>query len=543
MTELYRIDNKIASLNKIFNNKKSFLLMSGIVCFLLYALRTPEDLFKPYLWAEDGSLFISDTLFSPLSSFLDTCNGSFSVLQRLLTLICYIPCYIANDITYLPIIMGVLFKLFAVIGILYFTSDRFAWLIESRIWRLAVCIFVILTIPPTAYDLVTCDASLPHVLLFTVYLIGLRLVCVKDSILEWDESIIVFFVAFSSAAAPFMGLIGMCHIAKTLMQAKNGDSNSCTSLNVLKGVIVLIPVILQCRNILNSSRVSTELQLFDRLLLNTKNFVFFPFWQYYHRWIFFIVGLGLWFIIMKSASVNPKFLIYSCACSFFYMLYCSMTVSELERIYGGNMVGRFIYLNVALAALMLGVAAYCFWEKGSRSLWTMGIAGIVLLLAIPGYRYIIDVKGTEYSDLYAMSSVAFTRYGDEVAFIPVGPGGSWEMKIPVSLKIESAYQDLIVEIRSDETGVTDIRGIPRKLASGGTLVVDAHLNGSKLRNLFFQQEDGVYQSTWTAVDEGKYSFLTPKSSLSEGYDIGTMKTLIFYGQSEDGAIHRCVIDL
>lgn len=530
-------------LNKVFNNKKLFIIVSIFLCFWLYALRTPEDLFKPYLWAEDGTELIQDTLFSPFSSIFDKCNASFSILQRVLTIICYIPCYIANDITFLPIIMGVLFKLVAVIGILYFISDRFEWLIESKAWRLAICLFVILTIPNTAYELVPCDASLPNILIFTIYLIGVRLVCVKESILEWDECIIIFFVAFSSLAAPYIGILVLWHLVKTLMQAKKVGNYCYVVQNVIKGVFVLVPVVLQCWNILNSNRVSTELQLIDRLLLNTKNYVFFPFWQYYHRWILFFVGLILWFIIMVSASVNHKFLIYSCACSFTYMLYCSMTVSELERFYGGNMVGRFVYVNVAIATLMLGVAAYRFWEKSNKSIWTLGIVGIILVLALPGYKYRINAYKPEFSDLYSASSIAFSRDGDEIAYIPVVPGGAWEMKIPVSFKSGSVKDDLVVEIQNEESKVIDAQGILRNLASGGTLEVKAYLDDGTLKNLFFELEEGVYQSTWTITKEGVYSFYTHKSLLPKGFDYTTMKLLVFYGQSDDGIIHRCVMEL
>lgn len=531
-------------IKRFLSGRVGFWIISITICFLIYAFRAPGDILKPYLWAEDGTQLIQDSIFMGAGALFKRYCGSMAFIQRLLALVLYRISLLRGGITYLPILMSVVFKLVTVCGILYFLSDRFSWLIESRWWRLAICIGIILTIPYTANDLVTSDGSLFHALAIVIYYVGIRILCDKRAYLKWDEVVALSIICLSSPAVPFIGAIAVWHIIKALIVYKRRESDKkFLAENILKGLIVLIMVAQGVVTILMSGRSSVELHLLSRMKWNIKSFVFFPFWENYHLWKFFFVGAVVWIVMMWLSRPPKWFIVVSVLASFGYMLYCSMCVSEPEKFYLGTMVGRYFYVNVTIATVMLGVAANRFWHKSGKSPAVLEIAAIVAVISFPGYQYFIPILGEARADVWKVSASAFDRGGDEIAWIPVGPGSIWEMKLPVSFKDSEAKKDMRVEIVLDDG--QPLSDIPNELKNGEIIKVNAVLqSGERLKNLFMMQEEGIYQSTWPPTeDTADFYFSTPADNITEGYDICGLTKFVFYGQSWDGAYHKCTVEM
>ena len=142
-----------------------------VALFLLLAFRSPMDLITPYLWAEDGTVLIRESVYEGLSIIAKQGNGAYWVIQRIFGLVCYWLVKPFESIEALPYIMQVLSKSLNVLSVMYFMSDRFSWLVSEKKYRFGICAGIILLMSQYANDTLTCDTSLPFGLFFGVFLI------------------------------------------------------------------------------------------------------------------------------------------------------------------------------------------------------------------------------------------------------------------------------------------------------------------------------------------------------------------------------------
>lgn len=425
-----------------------------LVLFVLLALRAPKDLFTPYLWAEDGAVIIQGAIYDGVKAIFTPGNGAYWVIQKALGVLCYWAVLPTNSIAALPYLLQIVSKMLTVFSIMYFMSDRFQWLVPKKIYRFAICIGIVLLIPQHASDLVTCDTSLPFALFFTAFLISLDLLCSgKYEMLSRWQTVFFVLLSLSIASAPCIAAIAITVFAQWLfMQIKSKTVDRKQIFwAVLKLLAVLLAVLIQTQQVLSSGRVNADLDMLNRILLNTKSFIFFPYWNQLHSWTAFFIGLACWLNLCYFAKLPWKVPVYCGAFSFLYMLYCSM-VGSPEEFYSGLMTGRFVVTSFEISALMIGLAITRLWDsrrKINRNIGYVLLAGI-MVLSLKTYN--IEVIGSASAESYKMHNGVFAVNGSDHAFISIGPWHPWIMRIPADISTKPMEDDL-------EIGIEVIDGI------------------------------------------------------------------------------------
>jgi len=530
-------------------------LLFFLILFGLLVYRTPDDFFQPYLWAEDGSVLIQGSIYNGISGLFVPVNGTYWVIQKLVALLCYWLVLPTNSIAALPYLMQIFSKILGTLSVMYFISDRFQWLVPKKIYRFGICAAIILLMPQHSYDVLTCETSLPFELFFAAFLIGLDLLCSgKYEMPNWGQAFFLTILSLSTASALCIAAIVVAAFfqwifvqiqTKILVKSRLG-------IELVKLGIILAAVAVQLRLVFFSGRVNDQLDIANRLILNTKSFTFFPYWNEFHSWTAFVIGLGLWAIICYMTKLPWKVVSYCGGFSYLFMLYCSM-VSTAEMFYQGKMTGRFIFTCFEISALLIGVAAVKLIDNTRRSNKYTGcvILGMIAIVSIRTYD--VSVIGNEVSEIYKRNCGVYTKNGGDMVRIPIGPFNWWYMTIPASISAERPIHDL-------EFGVEYLDGILTGSENFGQLRKDCVGNEHELigwartsvENQTFERLFIKNGSTYTAAHE-----ITERAMFYE--DAWTHNGFIFFiledyfnegattielvGETADGTWHYGAIDI
>lgn len=541
-----------------------FKIVSFLLLFLLYVLRSPDDFFQPYLWAEDGGLILQNAVYIHEGNILDSFNGTLWVLQRGIG---YFSCWVVvllQCFPAAPYVMGTISKLIAVSGIYYFTDKGFEWLVKMRLWRWLIGILVVLTIPVNAYDLVTCDTSLPFVLIFPMFLIGMRLLCQEKVVmLDWRETIFLCVFALSSAAAPFVAAFLLpAFLRWTIVTFKKGGVfRSRIFVEAIKVLLVMAAVLLQIYTILTSERTSNvELAIAERIGSTLKAFVFYPYWQVFQEWSYFAIGLISFMLILYWAGIPRRVVGYSMVFSFLFMLYCSMSYDKPEYFFDGPevfMMGRFVYVNTAIATLLLGLVIHSFFKKDGIMRIGSIMMGVSILL-LSAYTYHIPVYGAERIVAFETNSVFFDGKSENHINIPVGPTGFWFMYMPVSFPPEEKMStDLVVHLAYVNRQNNKDMDIWAYIIQTADCSFVAETKGdAKVDDLILIERDGSYRSfKSTSISEQDAIDLTVKRKNMEDKPLhftfemdqddfpGGETAVAFIARTTDGKFHKGYFDL
>jgi hypothetical protein len=414
-----------------------------VALFLLLAFRSPMDLITPYLWAEDGTVLIRESVYEGLSIIAKQGNGAYWVIQRIFGLVCYWLLKPFGSIEALPYIMQVLSKSLNVLSVMYFMSDRFSWLVSEKKYRFGICAGIILLMSQYANDTLTCDTSLPFGLFFGVFLIGLDLLCEhKYEFISTMQTVFLTLMALSIASAPCIGvLVGVIAIQWIFYHRKDRLKKKTWFSFGIKICFVWSAVAIQTYCVLMSERSGSEWDLFHRLLLNTKSFMFFPYWNQFHSWTAFFCGLSIWAVILYMGRISWKVVMYSGGFSYLYMLYCSMA-DQAENAFAGTMVARYVFTCFQIAAFMLGIAIIYLLSQKSKLKKYMAYS-IGMSLAILALRtYDIPVLDAQIADSYKIYSGLFDEKGKDRVWIPIGPYRPWKFDIPAEISMQPMKSDL-----------------------------------------------------------------------------------------------------
>lgn len=435
-----------ALLIRFAGNKKIPFILCVAILFFIYGLRAPDDLFTSYLWAEDGADLIQGSVFDGIKTIWNSYTGFYWVLPRTVGLLCYYICLYTNTMANLPMIQGLVTKLIAVLGISYFLNDRFEWLIKERAYRLLVCILVILAMPCFASDVITCDLSMPFVLNFTVFLIGLDTLCgPKARCITVPEALFLCVLAMSNAAAPFAAAVAAGALVRYL--AVNIKSKSVARKELATGItgtcLVIICSVVQILRIMHGSRAGNELALWDRLITCLRNFIFFPYCSGASRpAVWTVLCLGC-IALAYLSGIPKKTAAFTVAYNYAFIFFCSM-VTSMDRInevvFGENdSCGRYIFVMYMLSAFLLGVEAY-FLIRKKLILKMIGFVLCALLAVMSVATYSIDVIGYEYTYAYEENIGLFTPDGTDRLMIQIGPWLPQRLMLPAELSDHPAAQ-------------------------------------------------------------------------------------------------------
>ncbi len=524
-----------------------------LVLFFLLAMHAPDDFFEPYLWAEDGTVLIQGAVFDGLKCVLVPGNGCLWTGQKLMAFLCYMLVRPFNSIAALPYIQQTLSKILATFSIFYFVSDRFSWLVEKRLDRFLVCVALTVIFPPNAVDVVTCETSLPVYFIFTVFLIGVDLlVAPKRHEISWGQTAFLVIFALSWPAAPFAIIVaGLSFLRYLACSLRNRTlTTGGLLLELAKTAIVASAVLVQLIVIMGGGRCSSDLDLWHRFVLNTKNFFFLPYVQPRASWAVFALGLACWILFWAVGRTPPLLLAYSGLFSWGLLLLSSM-VSSADGFYQHGLTVRYYFTSFEIALFILMVSAIKLVAHGNE---TVRKISFFLLLALPvadvSSNYKLNVVGAEFAKSFKDNCFVFDRKGKDIVRIAIGPWNYWTLTVPANIGGKDVPEDMVLSISAINGNIIDGENYVKlnfNLNPWGTtnLVGQAQIgrDGPSLTGLFMKNPaDGSYNAAYAVAATGgtAFSFSTnlPPPYFSNG---GT--ELVMYGRAADGSWHMGKVTL
>ena len=475
------------------------LIPMFMVLFLVYSLRAPDDLLGTYLWAEDGCVLLQNAINDGVKVLITPTSGTYWTIQKFIGLICYWICYCFKNLMFFPALESIFTKIVASLGVSYFLSNRFNWLIESRTLRFIVCIVVILAIPFYATDVITCDTSLPFVLNFTVFLIGLDTLCRPESrVVSYKETIFLCLQALSTAAAPFVALVtGLSFVRWMYMKIRTKDIRAkLVLIELLKTGIICICVLIQVMCALGSSRVNGDLGLFQRLVTCIKDFVLFPYAYTFENMKLFLIAVLAFACLALLTKMPWKVLSYSIIFSYCFLIYCSMIVDPDSITYQifreANGGARYIMILYMIAAFVLCIEICRLWMDQSIK----KVAGIVLFVTamiVSVLTYSLPIMGYEYIEAYHDSIGTYNPDGKEVLIINVAPWYSYGVSVPCSISDVSLGQSGSVQYSLES--INNQSAMCFSIQEGDYIPVEGWAispEGDCFEYLFIERDDGSF---------------------------------------------------
>ena len=422
------------------SNKKGFETPYAVyfaLLFLIYILRAPEDAISGYLWAEDGMDLLQGAMYEGPSSLFKVVSGTHWFVPRLVGLISYWICLFFNNLTIFPPLLGLTCKAIAVGSISYFMSNRFGWLVKENAVRFLVCAVVIFTIPYYDSDTTTCDTSVPFVMLFAAFLIGLDTLCNKKvrnaSVLE---TAVLSLTAISNAAAPLCAGVSVLSFIRWIMAEKKDNKLTKKSviLESIKPIIVCILTIIQFVGILTSNRSGVKIDLGNRLLVCLRSFIFTPYFDTYKSWSLFFIALAAFIALAYLAKISWKVILYSSCFSYLFIAYSSLTGETKDITHNlfpePYVGGRYILVSFLIAGFILAIEVYYLWKHKFTLIRFVGLALFIVMISIATLTYTQITYGMEYADTYTDNVDVFDRNGSQYLLIHIGPWDPYMVKIP-----------------------------------------------------------------------------------------------------------------
>lgn len=529
-------------------------LLCFVILFALLAFRTPEDLFTPYLYSEDGGVLIQGSIYNGIRGIVKPGNGTYWVIQKALALLCYWVILPTRSIAALPYIMQVLTKILGTLSVMYFISDRFQWLVSKRTYRFWICVGIILLMPQHADDVLVCDTSLPFQLFFVAFLIGLDLLCSgKYDTPNWGQTVFFMLLAVSTASALCLAaIVAASFLQWIVVQVEHGTlKKRAVGIEIFKLCMICGAVWIQVRLVLSSDRVSGSLDLTNRMILSLKSFVFFSYWNKFQTWRAFFVGLIIWAFIGCIIKLPWKTVLYCGGFSYLFMLYCSM-VTSAEEFYQ-TMYGRYVFTCYEIAALMIGLAVVKFLGSGQPSKKNIGYVVLCATAIISLRTYNVPVTASECGEIYTTYCGLYEANGQDQMRLPIAPFKPLAFVVPVEISSKQMIDDL-------EFGVEYLDGIWVFNEAFGqlkpnTIWNEHELSGyirSSTKNQTFRRLFIKSGASYTAAREiteraffheepwmhNGYSFCAPLFHFSEG-----TTRLEIVGEADDGTWHCGTLDI
>lgn len=409
------------------------------VLYIIYLLRAPGDVFSGYLWAEDGRVLLMGAIKDGPASLMIVQAGTHWFIQRLIALISYYISVLFNDLTLYPPILGLTSKAIAVGSIAYFMSRRFEWLVKERAIRFLICAIVIFSIPFYDSDVTTCDTSVPFVMLFAVFLIGLDILCNKDARnISIKETVFLSLTAISNAAAPLCAVVALLALTRWILNENKEDRLNKKPLikEAIKPAVVTIFTVIQMFGILGSDRAVIDIDPFNRLIVCLKHFIFTPYFTSYKEWSLFLIALAGFIALAYTSRIPWKVIVYSSVFSYAYISYASFA-AETSKISDilftePNVGGRYILASFLISGFILAIEIYYLWKHKFTALRFIGLLLFILMISILTMTYTMPVHGESYGDTYNNNVDVFDRRGEDNLIICIGPWAPFALDIPWS---------------------------------------------------------------------------------------------------------------
>jgi len=420
--------------NHLYNN-----LIKYIVILFILLLRQWEIFGKPYLWAEDGTLFINNVIEYGHKSLFFHGAGYYHFISFLFTNIFYFFCYIINNIVTLPYLMWTSSLLISGAAVFYFTSEEFKWILEKKRDRFIVCLLVILLIPAESSEVFGTITNIQWWLCFYFFLLGLN-ICYKREMPGTCNIIILVLSAFSTVG--FLPLFGIF----TLLLLDKIKRRAILKYDLLKYTALLIPSLIQIisiffnRNNINSINPDGRVTKIINSYFNIMGKIIVPDFITFNNVSMIFIGILLLIIITAfSIKKNKILLLFSLTYSLGFLLYCLLFTGQTTFVMSGDYFvnSRYIIVSYMINAFLLSIiiVKYLFYIKTKPVIRVCicVLLSLIVIVTIP-FRFFIKMPISHYGDYtvyYKEFSNLYSKNGGKKIRIPL-QNQDWHVTFPVN---------------------------------------------------------------------------------------------------------------
>lgn len=201
--------NKI---KKIAKSNSFWILSTFLIYIFVIVALNPKILEVPYLFAEDGTIFISQFMKSGLESFTLTYGGYYNTLSRIFAMIATFFASKTNSVIVLANVTEWLSIAFAAFVAAYFTSDSFNGIVKTRFKRFLISLLVIIFMSNFAWLLYT-GVSIHWWCGLLIFLVSLNLLNKKT-----PSFLVLPFILISIISSPSSMIIAFAMIYYVIKQ-------------------------------------------------------------------------------------------------------------------------------------------------------------------------------------------------------------------------------------------------------------------------------------------------------------------------------------
>lgn len=472
-------------MNKASSENRKWILAAFLICTLIFAFRTPNILFKSYLWAEDGSIFLTRALNMGFASVLEPYAGYLHFVSQSLTCASVLLSKIfTGGISIAPQIMQLFALLIEGFSFSYLVSNRFEFILKKPQHRLFTSAFLSLMcrgLESSDNEVFSNLTNSQWFFGFLILIICLKMIYELKITDSKFETVILVLTGISSPVS----IISLLTVV--IVFTANCIKKQFSVVLLVKSIIIAVTPIAEYCFILTSARngaASISDAVFTSIIAmiyTVPSILYYPLLKLAGvKWLGAVLGLLSWaiIVIVLRKRDTVKFLICSIAYAAFVEVLCMYSVSSdiqnvVIDVFNGN-GSRYIVISQDVF-IMLTAAAFCkLNEQGiTRKVIAAGTA-----LSISCGSAFLQNRNDAYCELYS-SSTSINLYdtdGAETLYITVSPDTNmqWHVEVPVSLnKLNTKDNSSVVltcdtvngvllnDVKSDtipQGGVATIRG-------------------------------------------------------------------------------------
>ena len=438
-------------MNKILNyiddiKEWKWIIITFIICLIFYLSFSIDIIWRPYIFAEDGGIFLSDALNDRWKSLYNSYGGYISIVPRIITLISVFVGVKLNSLYIIVLMMKWLSIIFATICANYLNSDDFKDIFKNRALRLLICLMLIAVM--ANQNFVIYNVTYTHwwcgmlAFLCSISLINKRIP--KTYIIP-----ILFMSILTSPSALIIAIPLMYYVVSMIREIKtdkkNDNSRKIDKMKIVIIIILIIAIALQAFKILNiNHRIhSTDVDNSNILFLsskiivtfftNTTSLLSFQFSENLPTFVDALIGLLIWYIILECnlKNQNIKMLIL-CVLEIVCLLFMNMYKNDTACLLPYVWIEWYNSVPFCICTFLIAKTIYDECKVDNRILhYSAGLLFVIYFIVLYENTYQVDFKLCKnITDIEPKVNFE-SNYMVEV---PI-PGG-FNPKIPINKEIE-----------------------------------------------------------------------------------------------------------
>lgn len=424
---------------KLTSKQATTYIAEYVIVLLILVLRQWEVVGKPFLVSEDGTIFINRAINGEFLALITSYAGYYHFIPQFLTNAFYKICEITNNVTMLPYMMWGSSVLIATSVVFYFTSERFAWVLEKRRDRLIVCCLIVLLNICEINDLHGTLTNIQWWLGFYFFLVSLSMFH-ERKMPPTATIILLALCGFSTMLV--VPLFAMFAVLITYITIKcvlcKGD--------IVKFVAILIPFGVQVWSIMHNPRISQDTLLAERAIgiipsfFNLAGKLVAPQSMVFYGDRMILFGILLIVVLIYIFRKNKQFVIFSLLYSLAFLVFCILPLNGNQNnivilagnytAVSGNVGGRYWFVSLMIMALLLSVALVNIWSSSHMKPITILVTAIIAVTIIGRFDVITYLKlFGDYTVNYKQFAPLYSNTGTYCLRIPLHEP-NWHVTFP-----------------------------------------------------------------------------------------------------------------